>query len=349
MKRTPVILACTSLLTLGCSSLSGSGGPVGIDVGGIEGITAEVVIDGLMNPSCVTFDSDGKMYVADSGNGQILVHDDGKTRPYITGFETEYWKVDANTGAKRYKLGPLAALWMGDQLAVSDSGLKDGVDRISFFTGPGTAADGRHTNSVPPTSYDPADKGEGNYIGLAADGDTLYAAGQGADAKSWVMKGSSEQSTLEPFLSADEHGIQINSPMQVLIENSSSLLVLYSGAGGKEDGLLVRWNLKTQMPAEIWPLPGIKDPMGMAFFPGSKEKLAVVDNNWALHAVNPGAVFEVTIPDSSATTPPIRALATDLRGPVSCTFGPDKRLYITQLGEQFDAGKGQVVALTGLR
>ena len=34
-------------------------------------------------------------------------------------------------------------------------------------------------------------------------------------------------------------------------------------------------------------------------------------------------------------------------GPVACAFGPDRRLYVAELGEMFDQGKGRIVAISG--
>ena len=44
----------------------------------------------------------------------------------------------------------------------------------------------------------------------------------------------------------------------------------------------------------------------------------------------------------------MQVLGRNLRGPVSCAFGPDGRLYVAQLGEAFDQGVGNVLALDGL-
>ncbi|MEX1026043.1 MAG: hypothetical protein WD226_13295 [Planctomycetota bacterium] len=321
-----------------------------VDVGAAEGVRAAVLLDGLMNPSGLSFAPDGALMVVDSGNGRVLRVDEQGSAPYLTGFDTEYWKIDPESGAKRFLLGPLSALWMEDDvLAVTDGGKADGLDRVGFFRGPGTAADGTYTAGIAPTSDDPADLGEGNPIGLALgpDGNTLYMAGQGADAKTWVLTASRKHTSFTPLLSADEHGISTNSPMQVLVESDDTLLVLYSGAGGQEDGLLVRWSLATKSPIATYPLPGVIDPMGMDFYPGTRSRLAVVDNNWALTDVQNGSLFEVVLP-ARGNEVRVTRLADNLAGPVACCFGPDGSLYVAQLGARFDAGLGQVLVIGGL-
>jgi hypothetical protein len=232
-------------------------------------------------------------------------------------------------------------------LAVTNAGLSDGEETVLFFDGPGGVGSGTATNSVPPTSDDAADKGEGNLCGmsLSADGKSLYVAGQGADAKSWVLKVDIASKQLTPLFSADEAGIEVNSPMDTMPWGESSVLALYSGAGGKEDGLIVRWDLNTKKPLQQWALPGLVDPMGFALVPGT-DQLVVVDNNWALTKVQPGKLARVSLP-ADGDEAEVEVIADQLRGPVSCGFGPGGMLYIAQLGKEFDQEYGQVIAVSG--
>ena len=174
-----------------------------------------------------------------------------------------------------------------------------------------------------------ADKGEGNLTGmcLSADKGMLYVCGQGADARTWVLSCDVKKRRLKPLLSADAAGIKVNSPMQCLYRKPGWLLVLYSGEGGKADGLIVEWDLATGKPAGKWKLPGLVDPMGMALIPGSRDELAVVDNNWAPEKVNPGKLARVKLVPGKAQAE-VKVISTQLKGPVSCVFGPDgKQLF----------------------
>lgn len=324
-----------------------------LDLGLKKMYKARVVAEGLNNPSSVTFSPAGLLTVCDSANGQVVTIKDGKVTPYITGFQTEYWKVDAETGAKRFKLGPLSSVWVNEKtLAVTNAGVGDGAETLLMFNKAGTAADGIATNSVGPTTDDAKDKGEGNLTGLSLseDGSTIFVAGQGADAKSWVLSVDVASKKLAGLASADDAGIAVNSPMATLPMNKTNLLVLYSGAGGKDDGLIVQWNTKTGKMVKKWTLPGLTDPMGMAFIPETKS-LVIVDNNWALTEVQAGRLARVNLPrkDNDSGEAKVRVIADNLRGPVSCAFGPDGDLYIAQLGEEFDAGKGQIIAVSGIK
>lgn len=311
--------------------------------------TLETVVDGLNNPAGVTFSPDGRLTVCEAGdasasnNGRVLTVEGGEAKDLVTGFPTEFWKVGKDGAPDRYKLGPLSAVWTGEStFAVSNGGLADGVDHLLFFDGPGTAADGAPSNGIPPTSDDPADKGEGNFCGLSlADDGTIFVCGQGADAKSWTLTADPATKTLTPFASADENGIATNSPMQTLPWDGGTVLVLYSGAGGKEDGLIAQWDVAKKEPVKQWELAGIKDPMGMARVPGT-DQVVVVDNNWSLTAVNAGKAARVTLFGADAGK--VEVLREDLMGPTSCAFGPDGRLYVSLLGPEFDANKGSVVA-----
>jgi WD40 repeat protein len=323
--------------------------PAAAEYGLREGYTARKVVVSLSNPSSIDFHPDGHLTVCDSGYGRVLLVKDGEAEVYAKGFPTQYWKTDAETGTKRFRLGPLSAVWIdGETLAVTNAGLNDGEETVLFLSGGGEIGSAPSTNSIGPTSDDEADKGEGNLCGmsLSKDGKTLYLAGQGSDAKTWTLAVDIDKKKLMPLASADEAGIEINSPMDTMQWDESSLLTLYSGAGGKEDGLLVQWDLKTKKPVHQWTLPGLKDPMGFARIPGSDE-LVVVDNNWALTEVQPGKLARVSLP-AEGEAAEVEVLGDQLLGPVSCKFGPDGELYIAQLGEEFDKDKGEVIAVKGI-
>ncbi|MEZ6089847.1 MAG: hypothetical protein R3C05_17825 [Pirellulaceae bacterium] len=338
----------TALLAIlfGCHAMAQE-----LQIGLPDTMQAKLAVTGLCNPSSVTFSPDGQLTICDSGNGRVLLLDDGdKLKEYATGFTTEFWKVDAETGAKRFKLGPLSAVWVDqDTLAVTNAGLGDGEETVVFFDKPGKVESATATGSVGPTSDDPADKGEGNLTGmsLSADGKTIYLAGQGADAKSWIMSVDVASKKLATFASADEAGIEINSPMDTMPWGDDSVLALYSGAGGKDDGLIVRWDLASKKALAKWTLPGLTDPMGFARVPGSDD-LVVVDNNWALTEVKPGRLARVTLSQESGDAT-VKVLSDKLLGPVSCTFGPDGGLYIAQLGKEFDKNMGQVLVVSGIK
>ncbi|MCP5068030.1 MAG: hypothetical protein GY946_15825 [bacterium] len=323
---------------------------VDVPVQVIGDLQLEEVAGGLMNPSGLSVGPDGALYICDSGNGRIIRLRPGQPSEHIIGFDTEYWKVDPKSGTKRFKLGPLSILAMADgSLYVTDGGKPNGKETILHFTGPSLASAGKPSNAVGPTSEDPADKGEGNLTGmsLSADGRTIYVAGQGTDAKTWVLRYDIAGNKLEPWASADDNGIAVNSPMQTLVWDADTVLVLYSGAGGKDDGLIVAWDVGTAKPRTKWRLPGLVDPMGFARIPGTDD-LVVVDNNWALTEVKYGMAVRVSLPRTSGDVSH-RKLITGLRGPTTCTFGKDGTLYIAQLGATYDGRKGNVVKVTGIK
>ncbi len=306
----------------------------------------DTIVSGLTNPSGVSFGPDGQMAVGDA-RGKVVVVRDGKPSDYLVDFPTEHWKKD-DEGNKWYKVGPLSTLWMGDTLVVADSGREDGLETIKFFNGSGSAVDGSSTNSIGPTSDDEADKGEGNLTGMCLSNgrDRIYVCGQGYDGKSWVLSVDIATMKMTTLLSADDNEIATNSPMQAVMKSDGKLLVLYSGKGGAEDGRIVEWDVMKKTPSKQWTLPGLVNPMGMAKI--SDDRLAVVENNWDLKSVKSGRVAVVTLGDGeAATVEPLDGVS--LNGPVSCAFGPDGRLFVSQLGEKFDGEEGSVVAISGVK
>lgn len=305
----------------------------------------DTVLRGLVNPSSVSFSPDGELTVCDA-RGLVVVLKGDQPVNHVTGFDTEHWKSNEE-GKKWYAVGPLSAIWSDSTLIVTDAGKVDGEETLLFFDAKGKADSGTKTNSVPPTSDDPADKGEGNLTGmsLSKDGSTVYVCGQGFDGKSWVLSADVNSKELKPLLSADENGIEINSPMQTVVGEGNSLFVLYSGKGGEADGLIVRWDVVTKKPTAQWTLPSVINPMGLAHIEGNQ--FAVVENNWSLEQTNAGRVLVATLGDEGEAE--VEETGVSLNGPVSCAFGPDDRLYVSQLGEEFDKPVGSVVAIDGLK
>ncbi|QDU86453.1 hypothetical protein Pla163_36040 [Planctomycetes bacterium Pla163] len=318
------------------------------DLGLVDGLTAESIAMGLQNPSFVSFDGTGRLTISDSGHGRVLVRKaDGTMETVVDGLPTEFWKVNLTEGTERFQLGALAALWLPDgRLAVSNGGLKDGEDHIVFR--PKGGGELLASNGVAKTSDDDLDNGEGNLCGfsLSPDGGTLYVAGQGADAKTWVLACDVATRELTTLASADDAGIAINSPMHTMPIGDDRLLVLYSGAGGVDDGLFVEWDLTDGSVAAQWTLPGLTDPMGFAAMPDGGG-YAVVDNNWALKEVLEGRIAKVTLPEGGGAAK-VEIVADKVPGPVACAFGPDGKLYVALLGERFDEELGEVIAVSGL-
>ncbi len=149
---------------------------------------------------------------------------------------------------------------------------------------------------------------------------------------------------LSTAFSADKAGIDVNSPMATIVEDDGQVLALYSGAGGKDDGMIVRWDPKSGKPSGRWSLPGLTDPMGFARMP-DQDVLVVVDNNWSLTEVKDGRAALVILVEGQENAQ-VQVVADKLKGPVSCVFSPDNEFFIAQLGTEFDSDKGQILKVS---
>ena len=335
------------ILAAGCSSGPSAPAIDDIDIGLSEEMSAKIVAAELNNPSSVSFrPGDGALTICDSGNGRVLLIENGQTRELVSDMATEYWKKLPD-GTQLYKIGPLSTVWLGrEALLVAEGGYADGLDWFTFYRVRNIPAqlDG-DSGVIGKTTEDEADLGEGNFIGLCRDGDTIWGCSHGNDKKTWIVRCNLSERVLEPWISSDDAGIATNSPMQALPWRGN-LLVLYSGEGGKADGLLVEWNTETRKPIRKWNLTGLVDPMGMAWVEDREQPtLVVTDNNWDLTKVKKGKLALVTLTDEAAE---VTEIAGNLPGPVGCAFGPDGRLYVACLGDQFDKGKGLVIAIDGI-
>ncbi|MCC7508359.1 MAG: hypothetical protein IT464_03170 [Planctomycetes bacterium] len=320
-----------------------------LDIGLATGHRAVVVADGLRNPSFVSFKpGSGEPTVCDSGNGRVLLITGNGPRALIDDMATEFWKV-LEDGRKLYQVGPMAAVWQDQEtLVVSDSGHPDGKESL-LWVKPGSndgepGAVTARSNTIAPTTDDAADKGEGNLTGFCRDGTTLYVCCHGNDKRTWVAVADLKTRQIKATFSADEHGIATNSPMQARLWRGG-LLVLYSGAGGVDDGLLVHWDLASGKPQQQWILPGLSDPMGLAQIPGSTDEFVVTDNAWALGKVNDGKLARVNLGSDRAQ---VAVIANRVPGPVNCDFGPDGELYVTCLGTEIDTDKGLLLRVSGI-
>ena len=353
-----LLLIAVALLLVGCASgfrRETIPDLRNIDIGLRGELRAHVVAEGLCNPSHVSFNPNGgALTICDSGNGRMLLVD-RTMGELLTGMPTEYWKRISIT-ENFYKVGPLFALWLdAENFAVGDGGQVDGKETVAFFryAGPkATSPPALHgrTNALPPNSDPPmpTDPGEGNFVGpvLAPDGNTIYACSHGNDEKSWIVKIDVKARTLAPLFSSDEQGIKTNAPMQCLLVRDN-LLILYAGAGGVEEGMVVEYDLKTYKVVDQWRLPGLIDPMGIAPIPGVVDEYIVTDNNWDLTSVKNGKLARVRLlPRRGAE---VEIIADAVKGPVYCAFGPDRRLYVTCLGEMYDRDKGLVIAIGGIK
>jgi hypothetical protein len=319
------------------------------DLGLAQGYRAEVVADGLMNPSFVSFrPGSGELTICDTGNGRVLlIGEDGSRHALIQGMAVEYWKPMPD-GQDLYRVGPLSAVWINDStLAVTDGGMPDGQEAVIFFHISGYAAEERgRTNTIGPTTDLADDKGEGNLTGmsLSADGRRLWVCGQGSDVRTWLLRADIEQRTLETFIAAGDHDTGARAPMQALPWRGN-VLVVYSGESAVNDGMIIEWDIERRVPLNIWKLPELVDPMGLAQIPGTANEFVVADNNWDLRQVNQGKLARVRLLDEGRKE--LKIIADRLLGPVHCAFGPDGRLYVTSLGEEFDSDKGKVLAISG--
>lgn len=319
-----------------------------LDVGLAGGYRAAVAAQGLRNPSFVSFKpGSGEPTVCDSGNGRVLLVTGDGPQTLVGEMATEFWKV-LDDGRKLYQVGPMAAVWLDQEtLIVSDSGHPDGKEQLLWVTPRSTSGEPgavtARSNTIGPTTDDAADKGEGNLTGFCRDGDTLYVCCHGNDKRTWVAVTDLKTRKLTATFSADEHGIATNSPMQARLWRGG-LLVLYSGAGGVDDGLLVHWDLTSGKPQQQWKLPGLWDPMGQAQIPGTEDEFVVTDNAWALGKVNAGRLARVKLGGDTAQ---ISVIADRVPGPVNCDFGPDGALYVTCLGTEIDTDQGLLLRVSG--
>ncbi|MDH5643888.1 MAG: hypothetical protein OEY63_06775 [Gemmatimonadota bacterium] len=347
----------------------------------VKGLTAKVVVEGLKNPHGLAFHpKTDALTVCDSGNGRVLIVDDGKLVEFATGFgtETSGGKGDMAAGENEYLIGPLSICWENfgrvPRLAVLDSGAPAGGEAVVFFEGPGP----RYGTGDPTMPWrDPSGSGldmDGNFTGLCLSvAHVYYFLSTTNDAQTRLMCLDTRDQQIRPWISSDEAGIKTNTPVQLRLVNHE-LRGLYMGEEGKSDGLMVFWMETNPDPEESWKLKGLVDPVGFDQFPELDRELAPgrgdiepADGEVPGDAAAPemerfvrrfvvvargksrgkGILARVTL--NKGTEANIEPLAEGLPDPTHCAFGPDGKLYISCMGSERDKDKGIVIAVEGIK
>lgn len=309
-----------------------------------EGTKATVILEGLNNPSGVAIQPEtGTVFVADSGNYQVVKVVDGEAVPVITDFPKDVY----GKGPK-VNIGPLGLLFLDkNTLVVGGGGLPDGEELLRVYTLP---EDGAALKADAMTSsYSLAEtddiKGEGNFYALASTPEGIYVTCNGDDTKGWVSKATIDGTKVtgyERYLATKE-ATEVDAPVGITISPDGylvvgqmgeinvpgdSLITFYDTA----DGGKMLLNLKT----------GLHDIAAVAYSP--RDQMYVLDYSWA--DPTEGGLFQIVEDNSSDTGIKTKKIMS-LDKPTAMVFNADGDLYITIVGEAEDANsKGQLIQVT---
>ncbi len=303
-------------------------------------LKAEVVLTGLNNPCGVALQPEtGVVFVADSGNLQVIKLVDGKSTPVITEFPKDIYGK-----GPQVNIGPLGLLFLNkNTLVVGGGGLPDGQELLRVYELPedGSAIKADAMKASFKLEESEEIKGEGNFYAMAATPDAIYVTCNGDDTKGWVSRAALMDSTLtgyERYLATKE-ATEVDAPVGITVSPEGYLVVGQMGEiNVPGDSLLtfydantkeMRLNLKT----------GLHDIAAVAYSP--RKRMYVLDYAWADPSL--GGLFQIvkdTETESGMRTKPIMSLDK----PTAMVFDADGSLYITVLGKANEANsEGQLI------
>ncbi len=302
------------------------------------------VTDGLNNPTCVAVQPEtGFVFVADSGNGQIVRVLDGKVDPVITDFPKESLGTTPPVN-----IGPLCLSFINkDNLLVGTGGQPAGEDGVRHFVLTPTpvkydSAKNSLTLIADPIATEPA---EGNFFGLAVTPNSIYTSSQGSPAKGWIClanRSSNDSITnLTRHFSSTE-AIGVAHPGSLTLSPHGYLIVSCVGElGEKKDSVAAFFepvSKKMLLKLEL----GLHDVCAIAYSP--RRQMYALDMAWA--QPNAGGLYRV-VEDKSVPSGLKTKLVAKLPNPTSMCFDSDGAVYVTLRGAVDEKGntKGSLVRI----
>ena len=309
------------------------------------GIKATRILEGLNNPCGVAIQPEtGTVFIADSGNYQVVKLVDGKAEAAITDFPKDVY----GKGPK-VNIGPLGLLFLSKNvLVVGGGGQPDGQELLRVYELPedGSAikAEEGLKNSFSLEETDEL-KGEGNFYALAATPDAIYATSNGDDTKGWVARASVEGTEVKDFerYLATKEATEVDAPVGITVSPEGYLVVGQMGEINiPGDSLITFYDLNDDGNMLMNLESELHDICAVAY--SKRGQLYVLDYSWADPAE--GGLFQI-LEDLESDTGMKAKKIMSLDKPTAMAFDANGDLYITILGEAEDANsKGELIQVT---
>lgn len=307
-----------------------------------EGTKATVILEGLNNPCGVAIQPEtGVVFVADSGNYQVVKVVDGKAEAVITDFPKDVY----GKGPK-VNIGPLGLAFLDQNtLVVGGGGQPDGEELLRVYTLPEDgkaikADDLKNSFNLPATEEI---KGEGNFYALAVSPQGVYVTCNGDDTKGWVSKAAIEEGKLtgyERFLATKE-AVEVDAPVGICMSPEGYLVVGQMGEINVPGDSLITFYDETSGEMLMNLETGLHDISAIAYSSRNPPQMYVLDYAWA--DSTQGGLFQI-LEDEESDSGMTSKKIMSLDKPTAMAFNADGDLYITVIGEAADANsKGQLI------
>lgn len=301
------------------------------------------VVEGLNNPTSVVMQPEtGVIFVADSGNGQVVRIVNGKAEPIVTDFPKESLATTPSVN-----IGPLSLAFLNrENLIVGCGGQAAGVDAVKVYTLSAATKFDAPKLSLNLVADEPQSQpAEGNFFGLAVAPNAVFTTSQGDSAKGWIsisMKSPSETlSGLARHIATTE-ATGVATPTAITVTPHGYLLVANVGSlGAEKDSVLAFY--ETASKKMLMKLDtGLMDISAIAYSP--RRQMYVLDMAWS--QPESGGLYRI-VEDKTAASGLRTKLICKLPHPTSMSFDGDGAVYVTLRGEVDDKGnsKGSLVRI----
>jgi DNA-binding beta-propeller fold protein YncE len=308
----------------------------------------ETVLTGLTRPSGVAVQTGtGRVFVADSGTGQILRVVDSKAEVFLANAPR-----DGVGPGRKYALGRLGLAFLNwEKLLVGDGGQAHEKGCIRSYRIPINQGQLDYERDAAFQAGALAKQGdesaEGMLFGVVASKNAVYVTGLGDPSKGWIAKADlldGKLGTLEPFIATQEV-VQRGAPGGIAISPHGEIVVGQMGERNTPGDSLLNFfgpnSGKLLMKLET----GLSDITGLAYHPQTG-LLYAIDFAWSDPSA--GGLFRLDR-GVKAGDPPVQAIrVASLQRPTALAFANDGVLYVTTISPVSDtaAKSGTLLKIT---
>lgn len=296
----------------------------------LPGVEVKLVLEGLNNPTGLAIQPEtGVVFIADSGNHQVVKLVDGKAEAVITDFPNDVY----GPGPK-VNVGPLGLLFLSkNRLVVGGGGLPDGEELLRVYELPEDgkpikAEEGMLASFKLEANGDVP--GEGNFYGLAASPTAIYVSCNGDDNKGWVSKAPLEGldvTGFERFLATKE-ATQVDGPVAVAISPEGYLVVGQMGEIDQPaDSLITFYDVMGKGEMLLNLQSGLHDICAITY--SKRGQMYALDYAWNQPAE--GGLFQILDDETSDSGMQAKRIVS-LDKPTAMAFDADGSLYVTIRG-----------------
>lgn len=311
----------------------------------LPGVEVKLVLEGLNNPTGLAIQPEtGVVFIADSGNHQVVKLVDGKAEAVITDFPNDVY----GPGPK-VNVGPLGLLFLSkNRLVVGGGGLPDGEELLRVYELPEDgkpikAEEGMLASFKLEANGDVP--GEGNFYGLAASPTAIYVSCNGDDNKGWVSKAPLEGldvTGFERFLATKE-ATQVDGPVAVAISPEGYLVVGQMGEIDQPaDSLITFYDVMGKGEMLLNLQSGLHDICAIIY--SKRGQMYALDYAWNQPAE--GGLFQILDDETSDSGMQAKRIVS-LDKPTAMAFDADGSLYVTIRGvTEENNSSGKLIQVT---